>query len=145
MDQFVLYRRVGIYRVGNSTVSCRVRQELCESAGGRPGLPVLMSLMVSVDVKQHWTLHTYWSQFSLICQPGHPRTLSSASAISIESSSSTVSSGASQLRRQFCIESDKNVMLFENICVNEEENGEKKMKKWRKKKMKKKRKKKKKK
>ena len=28
-------------------------QELCESRGGRPGLPVLMSLQVSVDVKQH--------------------------------------------------------------------------------------------
>ena len=28
-------------------------QELCESGGGRPGLPVLMSLTVSVDVKQH--------------------------------------------------------------------------------------------
>ena len=28
-------------------------QELCESGGDRPGLPVLMSLMVSVDVKQH--------------------------------------------------------------------------------------------
>ena len=28
-------------------------QELCESRGGRPGLPVLTSLMVSVDVKQH--------------------------------------------------------------------------------------------
>ena len=28
-------------------------QELCESRGGRPGLPVLMSLMVSVGVKQH--------------------------------------------------------------------------------------------
>ena len=28
-------------------------QELCESRGSRPGLPVLMSLMVSVDVKQH--------------------------------------------------------------------------------------------
>ena len=27
--------------------------ELCESRGGRPGLPVLMSLTVSVDVKQH--------------------------------------------------------------------------------------------
>ena len=26
-------------------------QELCESRGGRPGLPVLMSLVVSVDVK----------------------------------------------------------------------------------------------
>ena len=30
----------------------RVR-ELCESRGGRPGLSVLMSLTVSVDVKQH--------------------------------------------------------------------------------------------
>ena len=28
-------------------------QELCESRGGRPGLSVLISLMVSVDVKQH--------------------------------------------------------------------------------------------
>ena len=27
--------------------------ELCESRGGRPGLPVLMSIMVSVDVKRH--------------------------------------------------------------------------------------------
>ena len=34
--------------------SHRVRvQELCESRGGRPGLSVLTSLMVSVDVKQH--------------------------------------------------------------------------------------------
>ena len=30
---------------------------MCESRGGRPGLPVLMSLMVSVDVKQHSTSH----------------------------------------------------------------------------------------
>ena len=29
-------------------------QELCESRGGHPGLPSLISLMVSVDVKQHW-------------------------------------------------------------------------------------------
>ena len=28
-------------------------QELCQIRGGRPRLPVLMSLMVSVDVKQH--------------------------------------------------------------------------------------------
>ena len=28
-------------------------QELCESRGGRPGLSVLVSLTVSVDVKQH--------------------------------------------------------------------------------------------
>ena len=30
-------------------------QELCESRGGRPGLPVPISHMVSVDVKQHRT------------------------------------------------------------------------------------------
>ena len=28
-------------------------QELCESRGGRPGLAVLLSLTVYVDVKQH--------------------------------------------------------------------------------------------
>ena len=28
-------------------------QELCDSRGGRTGRPVPMSLMVSVDVKQH--------------------------------------------------------------------------------------------
>ena len=39
---------------GRSSVSVGGRvQELCESRGGRPGLSVLMSLMVSVDVKQH--------------------------------------------------------------------------------------------
>ena len=36
----------------SSPVCVRV-QELCESRGGRPGLSVLMSLPVSVDVKQH--------------------------------------------------------------------------------------------
>ena len=38
-------------------------QELCESRGGRPGLSVLMSLTVSVDVKQHRTMLMHWSQF----------------------------------------------------------------------------------
>ena len=38
-------------------------QGLCESRGGRPGLPVLMSLVVSVDVKQHWAMLRHWSQF----------------------------------------------------------------------------------
>ena len=31
-------------------------QELCESRGGRPGLSVLTSLLVSVDVKLYWTM-----------------------------------------------------------------------------------------
>ena len=38
-------------------------QELCESRGGRHGLSVLTSFMVSVDVKQYWTMLTHWSQF----------------------------------------------------------------------------------
>ena len=28
-------------------------RELCESRGGRPGLSIIMSLTVSMDVKQH--------------------------------------------------------------------------------------------
>ena len=38
-------------------------QELCENRGGRPGLAVLTSLMVSVDVKLYWTMLTHWSPF----------------------------------------------------------------------------------
>ena len=37
-------------------------QELCESRGGRPGLSVLMSLLVSVDVKIYCTMLRHWSQ-----------------------------------------------------------------------------------
>ena len=37
-------------------------QELCESPGGRPGLSLLTSLLVSVDVKIYWTLLRHWSQ-----------------------------------------------------------------------------------
>ena len=37
-------------------------QELCESRGGHPGLFVLTSLMVSVDVKQYRTMLTHWYQ-----------------------------------------------------------------------------------
>ena len=36
----------------HSFINFRV-QELCESRGGCPGLSVLMSVMVSVDAKQH--------------------------------------------------------------------------------------------
>ena len=35
------------------TVSVFIVQELCESRGGRPGLSVLTSLLVSVDVKNY--------------------------------------------------------------------------------------------
>ena len=37
-------------------------QELCESRGGRPGLSVLTSFLVSVDVKIYWTVLRHWSQ-----------------------------------------------------------------------------------
>ena len=37
-------------------------QELCESGGGRPGLSVLTSLLVSVDVKIYCTMLRHWSQ-----------------------------------------------------------------------------------
>ena len=33
--------------------SAGIAQELCESRGGRPGLSVLTSLLVSVDVKNY--------------------------------------------------------------------------------------------
>ena len=45
--------RVDRYTCGGLLVSLHRAQELCESRGGHPGLPVLMSLTVSVDVKQH--------------------------------------------------------------------------------------------
>ena len=38
----------GVGRLGGPIV-----QELCESRGGRPGLSVLTSLLVSVDVKNY--------------------------------------------------------------------------------------------
>ena len=40
----------GLYEVGYKLL-CIIVQELCESRGGRPGLSVLTSLLVSVDVK----------------------------------------------------------------------------------------------
>ena len=37
-------------------------QELCESRRGRSGLSVLTNLLVSVDVKNYWTMLRLWSQ-----------------------------------------------------------------------------------
>ena len=37
-------------------------QELCGSRGGHPGLSVLTSLLVSVDVKNYCTVLRHWSQ-----------------------------------------------------------------------------------
>ena len=42
--------------------SSGIVQELCESRGGRPGLSVLTSLLVSVDVKIYCTVLRHWSQ-----------------------------------------------------------------------------------
>ena len=58
-------------------------QELRESRGGRPGLPVLMGRMFYVDVKprQHWTMLTHWSHcFPSISVRHPPRTVSSTSS-----------------------------------------------------------------
>ena len=55
-------------------------QELCESWGGDPGFPVLMSLMVSVNVKLYRTMRTHWSQFVPSMSTQHLRTLSSTSS-----------------------------------------------------------------
>ena len=52
-------------------------QELCESRGGRPGLPVLTSLTVSVCVLTHW------SQFVPNMSTRHPRTLRSTPSSSL--------------------------------------------------------------
>ena len=46
----------------SSALSILIVQELCESRGGRPGLSVLTSLLVSVDVKIYCTVLRHWSQ-----------------------------------------------------------------------------------
>ena len=48
---------------------------MCESRGGRPGFPVLMSLMVSVDVKKQGIMLTHWSQFVPNMSTRHPMSL----------------------------------------------------------------------
>ena len=49
--------RPGRFRVEHLSpsfpASSSIVQELCESRGGRPGLSVLTSLLVSVDVKNY--------------------------------------------------------------------------------------------
>ena len=56
--------------------SSNIVQELCESRGGRPGLSVLTSLLVSVDVKLYWTMLRHWSQLIPNYVNWHLRTLS---------------------------------------------------------------------
>jgi len=50
------------YILVSSTHKRVIVQELCESRGGRPGLSVLTSLLVSVDVKIYCTVLRHWSQ-----------------------------------------------------------------------------------
>ena len=42
------------------TIHGDIVQELCESRGGRPGLSVLTSILVSVDVKNYRTMLRHW-------------------------------------------------------------------------------------
>ncbi len=49
-------------RTNERTNGSVIVQELCESRGGRPGLSVLTSLLVSVDVKIYCTVLGHWSQ-----------------------------------------------------------------------------------
>ena len=44
-------RRIALYKSDQQQQRDVIVQELCESRGGRPGLSVLTSLLVSVDVK----------------------------------------------------------------------------------------------
>ena len=48
--------------IRNPANQAGIVQELCESQGGRPGLSVLTSLLVSVDVKIYCTVLRHWSQ-----------------------------------------------------------------------------------
>ena len=48
-----LDRSSSLLGVENMPMGQVIVQELCESRGGRPGLSVLTSLVVSVDVKHH--------------------------------------------------------------------------------------------
>ena len=45
-------QRTALYKKRSTTTLYFRAQELCESGGGRPGLPSLTVRMVSVDVKQ---------------------------------------------------------------------------------------------
>ena len=50
------------YKMAALRPTVAIVQELCESRGGRPGLSVLTSLLVSVDVKIYCTVLRHWSQ-----------------------------------------------------------------------------------
>ena len=51
-----------LYTYRHEVTDDLIVQELCESRGGRPGLSVLTSLLVWVDVKIYRTVFRHWSQ-----------------------------------------------------------------------------------
>ena len=53
MENVIQKKERSLDIIVSSASDYRRVQELCESRGGRPGLSVLMSLSVSVDVKRH--------------------------------------------------------------------------------------------
>ena len=57
----ISFKRTLIY-FNTDTQYVLIVQELCESRGGRPGLSVLTSLLVTVDVKNYCTVLRHWSQ-----------------------------------------------------------------------------------
>ena len=59
----ISFKRTLIY-FNTDTQYALIVEELCESRGGRPGLSVLTSLLVSVDVKIYCTVLVlrHWSQ-----------------------------------------------------------------------------------
>ena len=58
----ILFEQSSKSQMNNNNNNKFIVQLLCESRGGRPGLSVLTSLLVSVDVKNYWTVLRHWSQ-----------------------------------------------------------------------------------
>ena len=52
-EEAVDHRQNNNYVKAVGTSPMHIAEELCESRGGRPGLSVLTSLLVSVDVKNY--------------------------------------------------------------------------------------------
>ena len=61
-EEAVDHRQNNSYVNLMGTSSVPTVQELCESRGGRPGLSVLTCLLVSVDVKNYWSVLRHWSR-----------------------------------------------------------------------------------
>ena len=66
VSKLVFYAQSASVVISGQSLQCtnRIVQELCESRGGRPGLSVLTSLLVSVDVKIYCTVLRHWSQLA---------------------------------------------------------------------------------